>query len=49
MRAACLECALDLKDAPWGQCRFAAIDPAGMWVDVVEQTEPTPGWWDRYL
>jgi hypothetical protein len=20
-----------------------------MWVDVVEQIEPIPGWWDRYL
>jgi catechol 2,3-dioxygenase-like lactoylglutathione lyase family enzyme len=49
VRAAGLECALELKDEPWGQRRFAAIDPAGMWVDVVEQTEPVPGWWDRYL
>jgi uncharacterized glyoxalase superfamily protein PhnB len=44
-----LPCALELKDEPWGQRRFAAIDPAGMWVDVVEQTEPAAGWWDRYL
>jgi catechol 2,3-dioxygenase-like lactoylglutathione lyase family enzyme len=44
-----LSCALELKDEPWGQRRFAAIDPAGMWVDVVEQTEPAPGWWDEYL
>jgi catechol 2,3-dioxygenase-like lactoylglutathione lyase family enzyme len=49
VRAAGLRCALELKDEPWGQRRFAAIDPAGMWVDVVEQTEPTPGWWDRYV
>ena len=49
LRAAGLECALQLTDEPWGQRRFAAIDPAGMWVDVVEQTEPAPGWWDRYL
>jgi uncharacterized glyoxalase superfamily protein PhnB len=44
-----LSCALELKDEPWGQRRFAAVDPAGMWVDVVEQTEPAPGWWDEYL
>jgi uncharacterized glyoxalase superfamily protein PhnB len=44
-----LNCALELTDEPWGQRRFAAIDPAGMWVDVVEQTEPAAGWWDRYL
>jgi len=47
--AAGLSCALELKDEPWGQRRFAAVDPAGMWVDVVEQTEPAPGWWDEYL
>jgi catechol 2,3-dioxygenase-like lactoylglutathione lyase family enzyme len=49
LRAAGLECALELTDEPWGQRRFAATDPAGMWVDVVEQIEPAAGWWDRYL
>lgn len=49
LTAAGLSYALELKDEPWGQRRFAAVDPAGMWVDVVEQTEPAPGWWDRYL
>ena len=49
LTAAGLSCALELKDEPWGQRRFAALDPAGMWVDVVEQTEPAPGWWDEYL
>jgi uncharacterized glyoxalase superfamily protein PhnB len=44
-----LSFALELKDEPWGQRRFAAVDPAGMWVDVVEQTEPSEGWWDQYL
>jgi catechol 2,3-dioxygenase-like lactoylglutathione lyase family enzyme len=39
--------ALELTDEPWGQRRFAAVDPAGMWVDVVEQIEPAQGWWDR--
>jgi uncharacterized glyoxalase superfamily protein PhnB len=47
--AAGLSCALELTDEPWGQRRFAAVDPAGMWVDVVEQTEPAEGWWDGYL
>jgi hypothetical protein len=36
------------EPAPRGR-RFAAIDPAGTWIDVVEQTEPAEGWWDRYL
>lgn len=44
-----LEFALALTDEPWGQRRFAAIDPAGMWVDVVEQIEPAAGWWDPYI
>ncbi len=41
--------AYDLCDESWGQRRFALYDPAGVWVDVVEQIEPAAGWWDRYL
>jgi uncharacterized glyoxalase superfamily protein PhnB len=37
-----------LRDEPWGQRRFGVRDPAGVWVDVVEQIEPEPGYWDRY-
>jgi uncharacterized glyoxalase superfamily protein PhnB len=37
-----------LTDEPWGQRRFALRDPAGAWVDVVEQTTPAEGWWERY-
>lgn len=37
-----------LHDAPWGQRRFVVRDPSGIAVDVVEQTEPAPGFWDRY-
>ena len=40
---------LALTEEPWGQRRFGMTDPAGMWVDVVEQIEPAPGWWDPYL
>ena len=40
---------LELTDEPWGQRRFGVVDPAGMWVDVVEQIEPAAGWWDPYL
>ncbi len=39
---------LPLTDEPFGQRRFGFRDPSGLWVDVVEQTEPTAGWWDRY-
>jgi catechol 2,3-dioxygenase-like lactoylglutathione lyase family enzyme len=40
--------AYPLHDEPWGQRRFALIDPAGSWVDVVQQVEPAPGFWERY-
>jgi hypothetical protein len=40
---------LEPKDESWGQRRFAAIDPPGMWVDVAAQIEPAAGWWDRDL
>lgn len=37
-----------LADEPWGQRRFMLSDPAGVLIDVVEQTEPAAGFWDRY-
>lgn len=39
----------DLADEPWGQRRFTLTDPSGVIVDVVEQTQPAKGWWDRYM
>ena len=39
----------DLADEPWGQRRFTLTDPSGVIVDVVEQTEPQAGYWDRYM
>ena len=39
---------LALTDEPFGQRRFGFTDPAGLWVDVVEQIEPAPGFWERY-
>ena len=39
----------DLADEPWGQRRFTLTDPSGVIVDVVEQTQPAEGWWDRYM
>jgi len=44
-----LRCELPLQEEPWGQRRFGVVDPAGVWVDVVEQIEPEAGWWDPYL
>ncbi|HYI11379.1 MAG TPA: VOC family protein [Thermoanaerobaculia bacterium] len=49
LRSQGLEMAYELHDEPWGQRRFALTDPAGIWVDVVEQTEAAPGFWDPYL
>jgi catechol 2,3-dioxygenase-like lactoylglutathione lyase family enzyme len=36
-------------EEPWGQRRFMVRDPSGILVDVVEQIEPAPGFWDRYM
>ena len=38
-----------LREEPWGQRRFALVDPAGTWVDVVEQIDPEPGYWEQYV
>jgi catechol 2,3-dioxygenase-like lactoylglutathione lyase family enzyme len=41
--------ALTLRAERFGQRRFGLFDPAGVWIDVVEQIEPVAGWWDKYL
>ncbi|MBC8077428.1 MAG: VOC family protein [Chloroflexales bacterium] len=38
-----------LRDEPFGQRRFGLFDPAGVWIDVLEQIEPAAGWWDKYM
>jgi uncharacterized glyoxalase superfamily protein PhnB len=38
-----------LTDAPWGQRRFVVTDPSGIVVDVVQQIEAAPGFWDPYV
>ncbi|MBC7921159.1 MAG: VOC family protein [Ferruginibacter sp.] len=48
MKKAGLTITYPLKDEPWGQRRFGLLDPNDMWIDVVEQIEPAPGFWDRY-
>lgn len=37
-----------LTDEPWGQRRFGLTDPNDMYVDVVEQTEPQAGFWEKH-
>jgi catechol 2,3-dioxygenase-like lactoylglutathione lyase family enzyme len=44
-----ISCDLSLTEEPWGQRRFGVVDPAGMWVDVVEQIQPAADWWGPYL
>lgn len=48
LRAAGVEPAYPLTEEPWGQRRFSLRDPVGTVVDVVEQIEPAPGYWDQY-
>lgn len=38
-----------LQDEPWGQRRFGLHDPAGTWIDIVQQIEPSLGYWDQYM
>ena len=47
--AAGLPVTLPLTQEAFGQKRFGFHDPSGLWVDVVEQTESAPGFWDRYM
>jgi uncharacterized glyoxalase superfamily protein PhnB len=49
LQAAGLRMAYPLRDEPWGQRRFGVLDPAGMWVDIVQHIDPKPGYWDKYL
>ena len=38
-----------LKAEPRGQRRFMVRDPSGLLVDVVEQIDPAPGFWEKYM
>lgn len=49
LKAAGLPIYYHLKDEPWGQRRFGIIDPNGMYIDIVQQIEPQPGFWDQYI
>jgi uncharacterized glyoxalase superfamily protein PhnB len=48
LRQAGLAIAHPLTDEPWGQRRFGLRDPAGTWVDLVQQIDPEPGFWEPY-
>ncbi|TKR34256.1 glyoxalase [Luteimonas gilva] len=49
LRKAGVAVAYPVADEPWGQRRFGVVDPSGLWVDVVQQTESAPGYWDPYM
>ena len=42
LRSKGIEPDIDIKDEPWGQRHFMMRDPAGVWVDIVEQIDPDP-------
>lgn len=37
---------IDLRDEPWGQRHFLLVDPSGVHIDIVEQIEPDPSFFD---
>ena len=37
-----------LQKEEWGQLRFGMTDPNGLYIDIVEQIEPAPGYWEKY-
>ena len=43
-----LAIAYPLRDVAWGQRRFAVYDPSGTWVDVIQQIDAAPGFWEKY-
>jgi hypothetical protein len=36
-----------MKGIARGPAAFGLYDPSGTWVDVVQQIDPAPGFWDR--
>lgn len=49
LKKAGLNISYALKDEPWGQRRFGIVDPNEMYIDIVEQIEPQPGFWEKYI
>lgn len=38
-----------LTKEDWGQIRFGLTDPNGLYIDIVQQVDPVPGYWEKYL
>ncbi len=49
LEAAGVAISYPVREEPWGQIRFECIDPSGLILDICQQVEPAPGFWDRYL
>ena len=39
----------ELTNEPWGQRRFSVLDPSGIYIDIVQDIDPQPGYWDSYI
>ena len=49
MKALNIPIVYPLTSEPFGQKRFGIFDPSGLWIDVVEQTDPAAGYLDAYM
>ena len=49
LRQAGVSIAYPVTDEAWGQRRFGVFDPSGLWLDIVQQTRPAKGYWDKYM
>lgn len=44
-----VEITYPVRREDWGQVRFDCRDPSGLILDICEQVDPAPGYWDPYL
>lgn len=49
LREAGVTISYPVRREPWGQIRFQCVDPSGLALDICEQVEPDPGFWDPYM
>jgi uncharacterized glyoxalase superfamily protein PhnB len=47
-KAAGVPISYPLTKERWGQLRFSCTDPSGLMLDIVQQIEPAPGFWEPY-
>ena len=49
LKAQGLDITYSVTNESYGQRRFGFSDPSGLWIDIVEQIEPSAGYWDKYM